>query len=287
MAMIDCNGARLAYDEAGRGSADRPAVVFVHAGIADRRMWEHQFQALSESHRVIRYDWRGYGESGDAEGEVAHHEDLLALLDALEVERAVLAGCSMGGSYAVEAALAAPGRVAGLVPICSGLGGHDWPPEMLAQARERVHSAVPADRLSAYRDRTDTVDPADVEAMARAQVLWQVAGPERGRDDLTPEVWEAAVEMCRGVFTRLWSGPRSVERRLDPSAKSRLGEVRQPTLVINGLADVPGIQEVSDLLAEGVEGALRIDLPATGHLPPLERPHEVTAALTGFLAALR
>ncbi|GIH78445.1 alpha/beta fold hydrolase [Planobispora longispora] len=287
MTMIDCNGARLAYDEAGRGSAETPAVVFVHAGIADRRMWEHQFRALSANHRVIRYDWRGYGESGDAEGEFAHHEDLLALLDALEVARAVLVGCSMGGSYAVEAALTAPERVTGLVPICSGLGGHEWPPEMVAQARERVHGSVPADRLGAYRARSGPVDPADVEAMARAQVLWQVAGPDRGREDLAPEVWEAAVEMCRGVFARLWSGPASAERHLDPPAGDRLGEVRQPTLVINGLADVPGIQEVSDLLSAGIPGARRIDLPETGHLPPLERPAEVTAALTGFLSALR
>ncbi|GGS72478.1 alpha/beta hydrolase [Planobispora rosea] len=284
MAMIDCNGVRLAYDEAGKGSPGTPAVVFVHAGIADRRMWDHQFRALSASHRVIRYDWRGYGESGDAEGEFAHHEDLLALLDALRVERAVLVGCSMGGSYAVEAALAAPGRVAGLVPICSGLSGHEWPPEMLAQARERVHGSVPAERLSAYRARIGPVDPADVEAMARAQVLWQVAGPGRGREDLAPEVWEKAVEMCRGVFTRLWSGPASTERQLDPPARGRLGEVRQPTLVVNGLADVPGIQQVSGLLSEGIEGSRRIDLPDTGHLPPLERPAEITAALAGFLA---
>ncbi|MFB9882018.1 alpha/beta fold hydrolase [Planobispora siamensis] len=280
--MIECNGARLAYDEAGHG----PAVVFSHAGIADRRMWEHQFRALSASHRVIRYDWRGYGESADAEGEFAHYEDLLALLDALEVDRAVLVGCSMGGAYAVEAALAAPGRVAGLVPIASGLAGHAWPPEMLEQARERVHSSVPADRLSAYRDRGAAVDPADVDAIARAQVLWQVAGPDRGKDDLAPEVWEAAVEMCRGVFTRLWSGPPSAERLLEPPAAGRLDEVRQPTLVINGLCDVPGIQAVSDLLADGIAGARRIDLPRTGHLPPLERPEEVTSALTGFLAAL-
>ncbi|MFB9889677.1 alpha/beta fold hydrolase [Planobispora takensis] len=286
--MIECNGVRLAYDEAGRG----PAVVFSHAGIADRRMWEHQFRALSASHRVIRYDWRGYGESADAEGGFAHHEDLLALLDALEVDRAVLVGCSMGGSHAVEAALAAPGRVAGLVPIASGLAGHGWPPEMLEQARERVHGSVPADRLSAYRDGSAAagarvaVDPADVEAMARAHVLWQVAGPDRGKDDLAPEVWEAAMEMCRGVFTRLWNGPPSAERLLDPPAAGRLGEVRQPTLVINGLCDVPGIQAVSDLLAGGIAGARRIDLPHTGHLPPLERPQEVTSALTGFLAAL-
>jgi pimeloyl-ACP methyl ester carboxylesterase len=174
----------------------------------------------------------------------------LALLDALKVERAVLVGCSMGGAYAVEAALAAPERVA------------------------------------LYRAKAAPVDPADAGAMAEAQVLWQVAGPDRVREDLAPKVWEAAVEMCQGAFTRLWSGPPAAERHLDPPAKGRLAEVEAPTLVVNGLADVPGIQEVSGLLAGGIPGASRLDLPDTGHLPPLERPHEVTAALHGFLAAL-
>lgn len=98
-----------AYDEAGSG----PAVLFAHAGTADRRMWEHRFLALSARHRVIRYDWRGYGESGDAAGEFAHHEDLPAVLDALGVERAALVGCSMGGSYAPAEVLGALRRPAG------------------------------------------------------------------------------------------------------------------------------------------------------------------------------
>jgi hypothetical protein len=70
---------------------------------------------------------------------------------------------------------------------------------MIAQARERVHSPVPADRPARYRLGRADVDPADVPAMARAHTLWQVAGPGRGRADLADEVWEAAVEMCRLV----------------------------------------------------------------------------------------
>ncbi|MFG3437452.1 alpha/beta fold hydrolase [Nonomuraea sp. NPDC047897] len=287
MTMIDSLG--IAYDLAGpvveaAGPGDRPAVVLLHAGVADRRMWEHQFRALSAGHRVIRYDRRGHGESRDAGPRVCHHEDLLAVLDALGVRRAALVGSSMGGAYAVEAALAAPDRVTGLALICSGLAGHHWPDDMLAQARERVHSSVPADRLARYRGgAADSVDPADALAMARAHTLWQVAGPDRGRADLSEEVWEAAVEMCRLVFQRMWSGPPTTERLLDPPAAGRLHEIAVPTLVVNGLADVPGIQAVSGLLAEGVAGARRLDLPDTGHLAPLERPSEVTDALTSFL----
>ncbi|MFI6793183.1 alpha/beta fold hydrolase [Nonomuraea sp. NPDC050383] len=278
--MIDGYG--IAYDEAGPSQDD--AVVFVHAGVADRRMWEHQFRALSDRYRVIRYDWRGHGESADADGEVCHHEDLLAVLDALKVRSAVLVGCSMGGAYAVEAALAAPERVAGLVLCGSGLAGHGWPASMVEQARERVHSAVPADRLARYRrGGAADVDAGDVLAMARAHTLWQVAGPERGRADLEDGVWEAAVEMCRLVFARSWGGPPVVERGLVPAAAGRLAEIAVPALVVNGLSDVAGIQEVAGLLAGGIAGARRVDLPETGHLAPLERPVEVTRLLEGFL----
>ncbi|MCK2216138.1 alpha/beta hydrolase [Actinomadura sp. ATCC 31491] len=288
---IVVDGVEIAYEEAGpatgramdRGTGSG-AVVFVHASVGDMRMWDHQFRSSSERHRVIRYDRRGFGRSGDATGEVCHHEDLLAVLDALNIGRAVLVGASMGGGYAVEAALAAPSRVAGLVLVGAGLPGHTWPPEMLEQARERVHSSVPADRLKSYRHGTAAhVDPADVRAMAEAHTLWQVAGPDRGRDALSDEVWEAAVEMCELVFLRSWSVPSPPERFLDPPAAGRLAEVSAPTLVINGLSDVPGIQEVSRILAKGIPGARLLELPSTGHLPSVERPEQVTRALTAFI----
>lgn len=72
------------------------------------------------------------------------------MLDALGIERAALVGCSMGGAYSVDVALAAPERVTALVLIASGLSGHEWPAEMGALARERILAAVPADRLARY-----------------------------------------------------------------------------------------------------------------------------------------
>ncbi|SFC45941.1 alpha/beta fold hydrolase [Streptomyces aidingensis] len=284
MALLRTETGEFGYDEAGDGE---PAVVLVHAGIADRRMWEHQFRALSGRHRVIRYDWRGYGESARPAGPFAHHEDLLAVLDGLKVSRAVLAGSSMGGSYALEAALAEPGRVAGLALLCSGLSGRPWPERMLAEAARRVHATVPAERRERYRSGATTPYLAeDATAMAEAHVAWMVAGPDRGPEALAPGVRELCVTMLRDHWLRQWGGghPPVTERLPEPLPGDRLGEITVPTLVINGLSDVPEIQEVSDLLAAGIPGARRIDLPDTGHLPALERPEEVTAALRGLLA---
>jgi pimeloyl-ACP methyl ester carboxylesterase len=283
MAVTRVGDVAFGYDEAGSG----PAVVLVHAGLADRRMWDHQFRALSARHRVIRYDWRGCGESGDAVGEVARHGDLLALMDALAVSRAALIGCSAGGAHALDAALCAPERVTALGLICSGLSGHEWSPRTLALMRERVQAAVPTDRLRQYRDRTAAwVDPADVEAIAQANVRLMVVGPGRDPADLDPATWERALTMCRDVFAREWNGPIFTERCLAPPALGRLSQVKVPTLVVNGLADLPEVQEIAGLLADGIGGARRLDLPATGHLPPLERPAQITTALTQLLAAI-
>lgn len=175
--MLIIGDIKIAYEEAGPATP-LGTVVLVHGGTTDMRLWEHQFRALSERYRVIRYDRRGCGRSGDAAGEVCHHEDLLAVMDALGVERAALAGSSMGGAYATEVALAAPARVAALALIGSGLAGHPWPQEMLDQARERVHGSVPADRLARYRDGTaDHVDPPTYARWRRPTPSGRPPGP--------------------------------------------------------------------------------------------------------------
>ncbi|MHB1555741.1 MAG: alpha/beta fold hydrolase [Acidimicrobiales bacterium] len=276
MAHVQVGDGAIAYEDTGEG----PPMIFSHAGIADRRMWQHQCRDLATDRRVIAYDWRGYGGSSDAHGEVIHHEDLLGLMDALEIPAADLVGCSMGGGYALEVALVAPERVRSLTLVCSGLPGHVWPPEMLEEVKQRVHSSVPADRLRAYQTHEATVvEPEDVAAMAEAQARYMVAGPTRSPAEVDRATWQLALSMLRGVFGRQWTSGVATERQLEPPAAGRLAEVEVPTLIINGLDDVPWIQEVSGLLSEGIPGARRLDIAGSAHLPPLERPAQVTAAL--------
>lgn len=271
----------LAYDERGSG----PAIVFSHAAIADRRMWDHQFEHLAATHRVVRYDWRGYGDSVDAEGVHSHSRDLLGLLDALEIERAVLVGCSMGGAHCVDVAVAAPERVAGLVLFCSGLTGHVWPGPMQEYVREHVRPVVPAERLALYAQGGAAVLDADARAMALAHGRLLVAGPGRDPSTVDADVWAKAMDMATGVFHRMWSGPPAVEEEPDPPGAARLAEVRAPTLVVNGLSDAPWLQDLSVHIAASVPGARRVDLPDTGHLPPLERPEESTRLIAGHAAS--
>ena len=283
MDSLAIDGSHLAYESAGQG----PAVVLCHAGIADHRMWAHQAAALADGHRVVVYDWRGVGASGPARGDFAHHEDLLALLDGLDVDRAVLMGASMGAGYALDVALADPERVAGLVLVSPGLSGHRWPASFGEAARQALGGVVPPERLDAYRQgAAEQVLEADVAAMADAQARFTVAGPTRDAEDVDAGTWTLATKMLRGIFAREWAERPDLDREADPTAADRLGEVVAPALVVNGRLDVPEIQALADLVVAAIPGARRIDLPDTAHLSPVERAEEVTAAIGAFLTEL-
>ena len=100
-------GSTLFYESAGTGSP----VILLHGGNLDRRMWDAEFGALQRTHRVIRYDARGYGRSGASDTAFSAHHDLRALMDALQLPRASLVGLSLGGRVAMDFALAHPERV--------------------------------------------------------------------------------------------------------------------------------------------------------------------------------
>jgi pimeloyl-ACP methyl ester carboxylesterase len=283
MPFVDLGAGRIAYDSEGDG----PVVVLSHASLVDRRMWRAQLAALSVHYRVVAFDRLGYGESDPAPESVRYGVELLEVLDALGIDQAALVGCSMGGGYSLDAALLAPTRVTGLALICSGVPGYAWPTEMLAEIGPLLRAAVPPERLAAYSAHTaDSVRDDDIAAMAEAQARYMVVGPGREPSDLDPDVWEFTLDMTRGVFARLWRDPGVDEVDPSPPLLDRLGEVNAPTLIVNGRADVRYIQALSDRLSDGIAGARRIDLDDTGHLPPVERPDDVTPALLEFLARL-
>src|SRR5665213_2822803 len=101
---IDGDGAHLYYEWSGSG----PAVVFVHAGIADSGMWDEQFAAFAAEFKVVRYDMRNFGRTVASDMAFAGWEDLAALLGSLSIDSAVIVGASMGATVAVDLTLERP-----------------------------------------------------------------------------------------------------------------------------------------------------------------------------------
>lgn len=254
-------------------TGDGPVVLLLHAGIADRRMWDPVVDALARTHRVVWYDLRGYGESRPLPASFAHHDDAVAVLDALGVDAAALVGCSFGGSVAVDTALAHPERVTALALFGSVVSGYRL--TGMDELWERV---------------IGDVDEDDLEVMALAEVRLWVVGPDRQRADVDPDLIALAEEMNRAALAgeaeldREEEAGRVTVRRLDPPASDRLGEVTVPTLVTVGEFEVPEVRRLADRIGREVPGAQRLpDLTGTAHLAPLERPGPVTVALLDFL----
>jgi pimeloyl-ACP methyl ester carboxylesterase len=122
--FAEINGAQIYYEIAGAGQP----VVFVHAGIADRRMWDPQFEVFAERYRTLRYDHRGMGKSSMPAGPFALRDDLYALTRHIDLGPTVLIGCSMGGGAALDCVVEHPDVARALVLVGAGISGNPLKP---------------------------------------------------------------------------------------------------------------------------------------------------------------
>ena len=253
---LNLEGGGIWYEVAGDG----PAVVLMHAGIADSRMWDAQFEGFAEHHRVVRFDVRGFGRSPPPTAPFSRGEDVVALMDHLEIPSAALVGCSMGGGIAISLALQHPDRVHALVPVATALPGYQWPENELDRQTEEAVAARDWDRVVGLNIeqwaplRTDPEVDALIERMIR----------ENARVDELPEE----------LFLPT------------PSAMDGLEEIRCPTLVVVGETDPPPIFDIANILVERIPRAQRVDIAGADHLVPLRRPREFNEAVLGFVATL-
>jgi pimeloyl-ACP methyl ester carboxylesterase len=249
--------ASLFVESCGTG----PAVVLIHGGNTDRRMWNAELAAWSPRHRVIRYDVRGFGKSTRPEESYASHEDLAAILDTLGVRQVTIVGLSLGGRIAIDFALTHPDRVRSLVLAGPGMSGFPW-----SRGRDPA-----MERIAAALQRRDSVGAAEA---------WLETGymkPAMEQPKLRAWVRQLAVENSRS-----WSRTDE-ERELDPPAYGRLKEIRVPVLVVVGSRDIPDIQRIVDRLTQELPNATRATIPGAGHMVNLERPDDFDRAVRPFL----
>lgn len=256
----------LAYELAGSG----PAILFSHAGITDRRMWEPQWRSWQQRFTLIRYDLRGFGGSEDPTGPYSLHGDALAVLDAAGIERAVLIGASMAGEAVLDLTLAAPDRVSALVLVNATAGGWQHTDE---------HMAEFAKVIAAY-------ESGGIEAACEADLRMWVDGVGRSAADVDAGFRELVARMDLGVLeredAREQAGTEIEPDALDPPAINRLGDLDLPLLVVTGAHDQPS-QLAGALAIAAATGAEASEIPGTAHLPSLERPQEFEGVVLPFV----
>lgn len=263
MTEVDVAGTTLACDIEGSG----PNMLLIHAGIADRRMWDPQWKWLRASYRVARYDQQGYGESPPHAGRVSLSEDVLSVLDAAGMDQAILVAASMGGATAIHVALSHPDRVSALVLIAPGLWGYDPP---VPDPPELQASEV-AFRQGEY-ERSFSLDEA----------AW-VVGLRRQRSQMDPIFLAFCREMNRTQLRYTDVHPNYVD---DFSDAGHLEDLSMPTLVIVGEEDLPGIAATARTITERAPKASLVTVPHAAHLVNLERPDAFDDVLRPWLEAL-
>jgi len=255
------NGARIHYEREGEGLP----VVFLHAGIADQRMWDPQAAIFAKQFDVIRPDQRGFGESELPPKPWSPVADLLSLMGQLSLDSSHLVGCSMGGALAIDFALAHPERVDKMVLVGSAIGGFAFRPE---------HAHLFAEAATARQ-------AGDLEALNQAMLFLFLDGPERPRGYVAQPLRKLFLDM-NGRALR--SDFEKAPPEQDALAVRKLHEISAPTLVVVGDKDVPTVLEAADLLMNSIPDVRKAVIHDAAHLPNLEHPDEFNRVVLDFLA---
>ncbi|WP_354569262.1 alpha/beta fold hydrolase [Glaciihabitans sp. UYNi722] len=267
MPHLDVEGAQLYYETDSHISS--PALLLIHAGIANLRMWDPQVPTLAENHFVIRFDTRGYGQTTTEDVEFSNRADALDLLDHLGIQKATLIGCARGGGIAIDLAVENPDRVAGLLTIGSGPSG--FPETELTSEEDDLF-----DQLDAAFEAGDWNTLYDLEVR-----LWCI-GPTRNEADLDPDFVAAAYELNRMNIAHV--DDRPVPIPLEPPAYDRLVDIAVPTFVMVGEQDLSAALTQYEYLLSTIPGADGATFRDSAHIPSVERPDIFELLLTGWLA---
>jgi pimeloyl-ACP methyl ester carboxylesterase len=262
MQTLQLPDGELLYQVKGVG----PSLLLLHAGVADSRMWDPQFEPLSEHFRVARCDLRGYGRSLLPDAPFAYHDDIRSLVQGLHLAPIWIVGASFGARVAVDFTLAHPDLVKGLILVSPVVSGFQ-PGGEVRQFGEEEDALLNAGRVE--------------EATELNLRMW-VDGPQRDPDRVSPAIREQVGEMQLQAFTM--PEPENVSwKRLDPPALARLADIHQPTLIVSGALDVPSFLQLAEHLAEEIPQAQRVVLPEVAHMLTMEIPEDFTELMMAFI----
>ena len=258
------NGVELYYEVAGEGYP----FVMLHGHLLDSRQWDEQFEFFARKYNVVRFDARGFGESGQSAEPFAYHEDLRGIMDFLGLERAHLMGCSGGGATIINMALVYPQRVSAMVLVGTALEGFRFqtagpPPPLLLELNQALKEG---------------------ETDKAVELSLRLFTDGIGR---TPEqVSHTARERTRAMTAKLYARPKNeaTVQSLEPPAIDQLAEINAPTLLVVGANDNPVIHQIADLIAAQVKGARKVVIADAGHHPNMEHPEEFNQIVEEFLA---
>ncbi|MEP7035657.1 MAG: alpha/beta hydrolase [Actinomycetota bacterium] len=252
--QFQVQGARLS---ANRWEGTGAPVVLLHAGVADRRSWYSTADQLVGVGTVVAYDRRGFGDSPPSQVPFEHLDDLITVLDQLGEGPAWLVGSSNGGKVALDAALAHPDRVAGLVLLAPAISGAPAPEGLDAMTQQ-------------LGDQLDVAAGAgDAQEVNRLETWLWLDGPASHEGRVSGAARELALTMNAVILGNEVpddAGTSNID------AWRHLEQIQATTTVAWGDLDVPFMIQRSEVLTTRLPHVRRQVIPGTAHLPYLERP---------------
>jgi pimeloyl-ACP methyl ester carboxylesterase len=276
--IVQANGVEVCVQTFGDRAS--PAILLIGGAASSMDWWEDGFcERLASGPRfVIRYDLRDTGQSVTYEPGAPQYggpdlvADAVGMLDACRVDRAHVAGISMGGGIALHLALDHADRVASLTLMSTSHGGPGLPP-IAGELRARFENPAPEPDWSDRRAVVDyLVD--DLRAFAGT-----VSATEAEMRALVERVVDRTANIA-STMTNHW-----ILEGGDP-VQPRLGQIRAPTLVLHGTEDPLFPYGHAEALAAEIPGARLLPLAGLGHeMPPRQLWNEVVAAILEHTSA--
>ncbi len=256
--------ARIAYDDEGAG----PPVLLLHAGVTDRRSWRAVVDVLLPTRRMLAFDQRRFGETTYTPEPHSTPADALAVLDHAGVHGpTTIVGCSMGGTAAVDLALAHPELVERLVLMAPGVRADVYPDEIPDSWRDLAVALDAAEKAG------------DIDEVNRLEAHLWLDGPT------APEgrVGGAARELFLDMNGRALAAEDPGETVGEPELWEGLATFTAPTLVLVGDLDAEEEHVAAERLAAMIPGARFEKLLGTAHLPHVEGHARCLDALRDFI----
>ncbi|MGE5416188.1 MAG: alpha/beta fold hydrolase [Acidobacteriota bacterium] len=255
MDFIEVNGIKLAYEDLG--PKDGVPLVCVHGWTANRHRWDHQAEYFPATRRFIRFDLRGHGESDKPIMRYSikqFSEDLKGLLDKLGIEKAILAGHSMGGMTVQQFALDYPERVEKLILVdtCGR-----FPFNALTRTGVATCGALPFQmfvKMNIVRAFKPGFSKSKLEEFVR----------------LSQNNPQPVVMSC------------FKEAMAEYDIMSRLPQIKAQTLVFHGYHDIQLTLDEGCKLAMLIPNAT-MKIVDSGHETPVEVPEQLTKAIAEFI----
>ena len=254
--MVPAGADKIWAEDSG---GDGPALLLLHEGVGDARMWDPIWTAVASAYRAIRHDVRGFGRSPAATENYTLLADAVIVLDFFGVGAAHVVGCSMGGGTAIQMALARPERVKSLVLLCPGIPGYPYPePDPGVEAQFEAAGAT-----------------GDVDGLIRLSLQ------QWGRSGDDPMV----TDLMRSAL-RAWENQQRFMQEGEP-VYERLGKLRVPAALMVGDADSPDLIASNEAAAARIPGCELIRMPGVDHYPTVRAPQLVAETILRHCSAER